>query len=177
MTSEQPTTTLQPEFSGADAVATPWATVREELARAEIAWLTTVRPDGRPHVTPLLFIWQDGALYFCTGAEERKARNLAQNAHCVLTTGCNALNEGRDLVVEGDAVPVCDTAILQRLGRALRSEVRLALHRARWRVPWRRGEYRPGVRGVPADGVRLRQGRPVQPDALSLLTPRWCLIL
>jgi general stress protein 26 len=115
MTSEQPTTTLQPEFSGADAVATLWATVREELARAEIAWLTTVRPDGRPHVTPLLFIWQDGALYFCTGAEERKARNLAQNAHCVLTTGCNALNEGRDLVVEGDAVPVCDTAILQRL--------------------------------------------------------------
>lgn len=115
MTIEQPTTTLQPEFSGADAVATPWAIVREQLERAEIAWLTTVRPDGRPHVTPLLFIWQDGALYFCTGAEERKAQNLAQNAHCVLTTGCDALNEGRDLVVEGDAAPMHDAAMLQRL--------------------------------------------------------------
>ncbi len=115
MTGTTPATTLHPDFSSPDAVATPWATAREGLERAEIAWLMTARPDGRPHVTPLLFIWQDGALYFCTGADERKAQNLAQNAHCVLTTGGNALNEGRDLVVEGDAVPVRDTATLQRL--------------------------------------------------------------
>ena len=115
MTAENPETTVHPNFSGADAVATPWATVCEQLQSAEIAWRTTVRPDGRPHVTPLLFIWRDGVLYFCTGAEERKAHNLAQNAHCVLTTGCNALNEGRDLVVEGDAVPTRDAALLERL--------------------------------------------------------------
>ena len=94
MIAENPETTVHPNFGGADAVAMPWATVGEQLESAEIAWLTTVRPDGRPHVTPLLFIWRDGALYFCTGAEERKARNLAQNAHCVLATGCNALKRG-----------------------------------------------------------------------------------
>jgi len=115
MISDGPTTTLHPGFSGADAVATPWATGCEQLESTEIAWLTTVRPDGRPHVTPLLFICQDSTLYFCTGAEERKTHNLAQNARCALTTGCNALNEGRDLVVEGDAVPTRDTALLERL--------------------------------------------------------------
>jgi len=115
MTSEEPTTTLHAGFSSAGAAATPWATVREQLEGAEIAWLTTVRPDGRPHVTPLLFIWQEGALYFCTGADERKAHNLAQNAHCILTTGCDALNEGGDLVVEGDAVPEHDASTLQKL--------------------------------------------------------------
>ncbi len=28
---------------------------------------STVRPDGRPHVTPLLAVWADDALHFCTG--------------------------------------------------------------------------------------------------------------
>ena len=42
---------------------------------------------GRPHVTPLLAIWLDSALCFCTGASERKAKNLALNPHCIRTTG------------------------------------------------------------------------------------------
>ena len=60
-----------------EATATDWADARRELAAAELSWLSTVRPDGRPHVTPLLTVWRDGALHFCTGARERKARNLA----------------------------------------------------------------------------------------------------
>ena len=62
-------------------------------------------PDGRPHVTPLIAIWLDDSLYFCTGATERKAKNLARNPHYVITTGCNRL-EGLDIVVEGDAVRI-----------------------------------------------------------------------
>ena len=42
-------------------------------------WLSTVRPDGRPHVTPLMSVWLEGALYFCTGPDERKAKNLVRN--------------------------------------------------------------------------------------------------
>jgi hypothetical protein len=57
----------------------------------------------------------DGALHFCTGPGERKAKNLAQNPYCVLLTGCNALNEGLDLVVEGEARRVRDEVALQRL--------------------------------------------------------------
>jgi nitroimidazol reductase NimA-like FMN-containing flavoprotein (pyridoxamine 5'-phosphate oxidase superfamily) len=95
------------DFSGADAVSTEWARGRRDLQDAQVYWLTTVRPEGRPHVTPLLGIWFDGALYFCTGPGERKAKNLARNAHCVLTTGCNGLH-GLDVVVEGDAAKVSD---------------------------------------------------------------------
>ena len=72
-------------------------------------WLVTIDPDGRPHVTPLLGVWSAGALYFTTGATERKARNLAHNAQCILTTGCNTL-DGLDLVVEGQAARVSDAA-------------------------------------------------------------------
>jgi nitroimidazol reductase NimA-like FMN-containing flavoprotein (pyridoxamine 5'-phosphate oxidase superfamily) len=110
----EPVAELNPRFSSADATATPWAEALGVLEAAEVFWLATVRPDGRPHVTPLLSVWLDGALYFCTGASERKAKNLVHNAHCILTTGCNTL-QGLDLVVEGDAVPVSDEARLKRV--------------------------------------------------------------
>lgn len=115
MRNAEPVTDLDPRFSSPDAAPTPWAQARQELQSAEVFWLSTVRPDGRPHVTPLLAVWLDDALHFCTGPDERKAHNLAHNPHCALTTGRNALDEGLDLVVEGEAVRLRDDAALQRL--------------------------------------------------------------
>jgi nitroimidazol reductase NimA-like FMN-containing flavoprotein (pyridoxamine 5'-phosphate oxidase superfamily) len=115
MSGAQPTTELDARYSGPDAAAMPWSRARAALEEAELFWLSTVRPDGRPHVTPLLAVWLDDSLHFCTGPAERKARNLDHNPHCVLTSGCNALGKGLDLVVEGRAVPVRDDDTLHRL--------------------------------------------------------------
>jgi general stress protein 26 len=120
MDDQEPETVLS-RYSGPDAIPTEWSRARTELAAAEVYWLSTVRPDGRPHVTPLLGIWLDGALYFCTGPEERKARNLAQNTHCVLTTGTNTL-DGLDLVIEGTAEKSSDHAELGRVANAYESK-------------------------------------------------------
>lgn len=114
MTEREPVTTLQPQFSTPDVAPTPWSEARERLDQARIYWVVTVRPDGRPHVTPLYAVWLEGTLYFCTGEQERKAKNLAQNAHCVILTGCNTV-EGLDVVLEGDAAIVRDEALLQRV--------------------------------------------------------------
>ncbi|MGI8690711.1 MAG: pyridoxamine 5'-phosphate oxidase family protein [Thermomicrobiales bacterium] len=113
-----PVAELQPQFSSNGAIPMPWAEAREHLEKAEVYWLATVRPDGRPHVTPLISIWLDNVLYFSTGPDERKAKNLARNAHCVLTTGCDVLSQGLDLVIEGDAVNVRDETRLQRVADA-----------------------------------------------------------
>jgi hypothetical protein len=118
----EPTAELDTQFSSPGAGATSWAAARKQLEAAEISWLSTVRPDGRPHVTPLVSVWVDGALYFCTGPTEQKARNLETNAQCVLTTGCNAMGEGLDVVVEGDAIRVVDEPILQRVADAFGSK-------------------------------------------------------
>lgn len=115
MSSKEPVTELNRHYSSPDATPTPWSEARELLEEAEIFWLSTVRPDGRPHVTPLPAIWLDGGLYFTTGEQERKAKNLAKNANCVLTTGCNSMQEGLDLVVEGEAGQVSDEGMLRRL--------------------------------------------------------------
>ncbi|MBW1602366.1 pyridoxamine 5'-phosphate oxidase family protein [Streptomyces sp. JJ66] len=113
-----PVTELDARFSQPGARPTPWPEAAERLAAAELYWLTTVRADGRPHVTPLIAVSVGETLHFCTGPAEQKARNLERDAHCVLTTGCNSLNGGEDLVVEGEAVRVTDEARLARLASA-----------------------------------------------------------
>jgi general stress protein 26 len=109
---------LDTRFSDPDAAATPWAATVGVLDRAELYWLTTVRPDGRPHVTPLIAVADDGAVHFCTGLEEQKARNLEQNRHVAITTGNNTWAAGLDVVVEGTVVRVSDRDALQRLADA-----------------------------------------------------------
>ncbi|WP_327356570.1 pyridoxamine 5'-phosphate oxidase family protein [Streptomyces sp. NBC_01304] len=118
MPDEEPRAELDPDFSEEGATATPWPDAVSLLAAAELYWISTVRPDGRPHVTPLHAVWADEALHFCTGPEERKALNLAGNPHVALTTGTNTWNKGYDLVVEGTAVRVTDDGRLRALARA-----------------------------------------------------------
>jgi general stress protein 26 len=95
-------------FSDPAAGPTPWEDAVAALERAELYWLSTVRRDGRPHVTPLVGVWHDGAMHFSTGLAEQKARNLEGNAQVALTTGNNTWNEGLDVVVEGTAARVRD---------------------------------------------------------------------
>src|SRR5512133_4221733 len=115
MSTAEPLTELDARFSSPGAQPRPWPEVVAALERAEMFWLSTVRRDGRPHVTPLPAIWLDGTLYFCTGSEEQKTRNLESEPRCVLTTGTNDLRSGLDVVVEGTAVRVTDQAQLRQL--------------------------------------------------------------
>ena len=113
-----PTAEIDRRFSDAEAGATPWSEVARTLESAELYWLTTVRADGRPHVTPLIGVWHDDAVHFCTGPREQKARNLEANRHVAVTTGNNTWAQGLDVVVEGDAVRVVEHDALQRLADA-----------------------------------------------------------
>jgi uncharacterized pyridoxamine 5'-phosphate oxidase family protein len=140
MPGRQPLTELDARFSSEGASATPWSEAVAALETAEIFWISTVRPDGRPHVTPLLSVWLDAALYFCTGPEEQKARNLARNPSCALTTGCNTLGEGLDLVLEGEAVQVSDEARLARIAALYESK-----YGEEWHFDVREGAFSHGA--------------------------------
>jgi general stress protein 26 len=115
MTEYEPTAKLNAGFSSPDATPRPWSEVVDVLTRSEMFWLSSVRGDGQPHVTPLPAIWLDGALHICTGDAEQKTRNIASEPRCVLTTGTNQLRSGLDVVVEGVARRVTDRPLLERL--------------------------------------------------------------
>ncbi|WP_235018224.1 pyridoxamine 5'-phosphate oxidase family protein [Thermomonospora echinospora] len=113
---------LDPRFSVPDASAAPWSEARRLLAEAELYWLTTLRPDGSPHTTPLVAVWHDDRLYFCSTPGERKVRNLELDPRCILMTGCNHLHRGLDIVVEAEATRVTRTDELARVAAAYRAK-------------------------------------------------------
>jgi hypothetical protein len=109
----------------ADASPTPWKEAQDRLEnpqQAQTYWLSTVRPDGRPHVMPLIGLWVDDAFYFISGKNTRKARNLAQNPHCVISCGSRVL-PSLDIVIEGEARPVSSSAKLTSVAEHYRAKM------------------------------------------------------
>jgi Pyridoxamine 5'-phosphate oxidase len=132
-----PLTTLDQEYSDPAAVAVGWEETSRILESAELFWISTVRDDGRPHVTPVVAARWDGAIWFTTGADEQKFANLRANRHVVLTTGCNRWDQGLDVVVEGDAVQVTDDDVLAHAAKAF-----LAKWDGRWQFTGQGGCFR-----------------------------------
>jgi len=143
MTSTNPAGEVDPRFGDEGAGPTPWSDVRATLDHAELYWLSTVRADGRPHVTPLIGVFVDDRMHVCTGATEQKAKNLGGNPHCTITTGNNAWADGVDIVVEGSAVRVTDNDRLQQIADAYEAK-----YGSQWHFDVRDGAFDGG--GGPA---------------------------
>ena len=110
----------RPEIPGSygvpkDAQGTlAWEDVGRVLSGARNYWLSTVRPDGRPHAVPVWGVWVEEAFHFGGGRSTRKARNIAANP------GVIAHSESGDEVVilEGIAEEITDPALQERLDDA-----------------------------------------------------------
>lgn len=93
----------------------PWPLQRRRLERASDYWLSTTRPDGRPHVVPMWGVWQDGRLYFSTDPASVKGRNLAAEPRAAVH-----LDGGHDvLVIEGTTARVHDDEVAARVDDAM----------------------------------------------------------
>jgi hypothetical protein len=64
----------------------PWSWAEQRLKQSHNFWISTTRPDGRPHTMIVWGLWLDGVFYFSSGRRSRKAKNLAANPRCVICT-------------------------------------------------------------------------------------------
>ena len=175
MTTREPTTEVDSRFGDEGVGPIPWAEGRQVLETAGQYWISSVRSDGRPHVTPLVGVWHEDAMYFATGPDEQKARNVVSHPQVVLTTGTNDYAHGLDVVVEGEAVRVTDDADLRRVARATWPSTAPCGTSTSWTgrsatTPSRSAPTTsagPRLPGGAHQGARLRQGL-VQPDPLAL---------
>jgi general stress protein 26 len=123
MPERSPIVEFNAEFSQPGSTPPPWPDVLDVLTSSAMFWLSTVRRDGRPHVTPLPAIWLDGTLHFCSGALEQKTTNLRSNPRCALTTGTPDMHSGLDVVVEGSAVRTTQRDRLTELAALWKSKL------------------------------------------------------
>jgi hypothetical protein len=82
----------------------PWSWAEQRLKKSHNYWITTIKPNASPHeASPHTMVvwglWQDGRFLFSTGSQSRKARNLAQNANCIVSTE----HAHEAVIVEGTA--------------------------------------------------------------------------
>jgi hypothetical protein len=139
----------------------PWSWAEERLRDAPIYWIATVRPNGRPHVTPIWGVWVDGAFWMEGGPRTRRFQNLALNPAVVVT-----LERGDDAVIlEGDADLVTDLGddLVDRLLAAYRKYIPTHGYEAE-RSNWDMGIWRVrptkvlGWGNFPADTTRWTFG-------------------
>ena len=88
----------------------PWSWAEQRLKKSHNYWITTVKPDGSPHTMVVWGLWIDGQFLFSTGSKSRKARNLARNPNCVVSTE----HAHEAVIVEGTA-RVADVPTRRRL--------------------------------------------------------------
>jgi PPOX class probable F420-dependent enzyme len=73
----------------------------QHLSDCAHIWLATVRPDGRPQLTPVWQVWHDGRVYVSTRSETVKVANLRSNPQVALATNEDDPDDG--LLLEGVA--------------------------------------------------------------------------
>lgn len=74
----------------------------ERLRAEKILWLASVRPDGRPHLVPVWFLWEGETILLFSKPENQKVRNLRQNP--AVSVSLDGTNHGDDVtVLEGIA--------------------------------------------------------------------------
>ena len=119
MTNHEPTATSQLDKTF-DIEPLPWKRARDLLDGGALseaaAFVGTVRPGGRPHSARIGAAWCNGEVYFQTGQQSRKARNLEVNPACTLSVSLS----GIDLVVEGEAERVTDGPSLEAVAAVWR---------------------------------------------------------
>jgi PPOX class probable F420-dependent enzyme len=91
-----------------------WGWVDRQLRATRSLWVSTTRPDGRPHAAPVWFTWDGRTLTFATDERAQKARNLKHLRWVVIHTG-----DGDDVIIlEGQAEVVTASDELREIDAA-----------------------------------------------------------
>jgi PPOX class probable F420-dependent enzyme len=86
------------------------------LANARVVWLSTVRPDGRPHVVPTWFDWDGESITIFTRRDAQKVRNVRREPRVMVAIGRPEPTFEVELL-EGEAAVVDTVAVGARVLR------------------------------------------------------------
>jgi Pyridoxamine 5'-phosphate oxidase len=92
----------------------PWSWARDRLEKSHNYWISTTRPDGRPHLMVVWGIWREDAFWFSTGPRTRKAKNIGAEPHCVVATE----KADEAVILEGTAQEITDRSVWKQIAES-----------------------------------------------------------
>jgi PPOX class probable F420-dependent enzyme len=120
------------------------AHIDQRLRREPIIWLSSVRPDGRPHLVPIWFLWDGAAILFFSQPAAQKVRNLRHNPQVMLAL--DSADAGEDIVLlEGRAELLGDNAPRSTLPEYAQKYAAL-MARIEMAADWHAAEYNQAIR-------------------------------
>ena len=94
--------------------------LEEYLTRGHTLILATIRKSGEPFMTPLWYVWRDGAFIVRTPARSAKAKHIARDPRvCVLVEDGKAWVDLRAVVANCDAERIEDKEAIRLLADAI----------------------------------------------------------
>ncbi len=97
-----------------------------DLLEASVATLATVGPDGRPQLSAIWFLAEEGAIRFSLNTSRQKTKNLQENPACTLFI-LDLGSPYRYLEIRGDAQvePDPDYGFADRVGAKYQADLRV----------------------------------------------------
>lgn len=135
------------------------AHVIERLDSDVIMWLSSVRPDGRAHLVPVWFLWEDGTILIFSQPNNQKIRNIAKNPGVMLSLETIdqgddvVLIEGRAELLEGEGAP---TATMPAYARKYEPLFR----RMKWSAEEMATTFTQAIRVTPTRFIAFQDERP-----------------
>jgi len=96
----------------------PWPWALERLEKSHNYWISTTRPNGRPHLMLVWGIWRQDAFWFSTGPRTRKAKNISANPHVAI--GTEKADEA--IILEGTAEEIKDRSTWKEFAQIYNSK-------------------------------------------------------
>src|SRR5262249_36666899 len=89
----------------------PWeAHIDRRLRTEPVIWLTSTRPDGRPHIVPVWFLWDGSTMLIFSLPSTQKVRNPRHNPAVMLAL--ESARQGNEIILlEGHATLLDDPAV------------------------------------------------------------------
>jgi PPOX class probable F420-dependent enzyme len=123
------------------------AHVEERLRSNTIVWLTSVRPDGRPHSIPVWFLWEGSTVLVFSKPNNQKLRNIQHNPNVLLALD-DTHGGGDTIVLEGKA-EVIDRQEVSALLPAYEQKYRSIIKSYGWTFESMAAEYSETIRITP----------------------------
>jgi len=90
----------------------PRQSIRSALERQDVIWLSSIRPDRRPHVLPVWFAWDGRSILVFSKPHAQKIRNLRLDPAVMIAIGQPGLEFDVELI---EGVAELETAATSEL--------------------------------------------------------------